>query len=60
MDSARSGLVAGVISAVIWIIITAATGGGAASIWVGGLILLVAVALVTYVITEVVARSKRA
>ncbi len=57
-DPLRCSLIAGVIAAVIWIVISWATGGSAATVLVGGLIFLVGTALVTYVISILIAKSK--
>ena len=58
-DTLRSSLIAGVIAAVIWIVITAATGGSASMIWVGGVLFFVGTALVSYVIGTIVSMTKR-
>lgn len=57
-DPLRSSLIAGVIAAVIWIVISWATGGSAATVLLGGLIFLVGTALVTNVISILTAKSK--
>jgi hypothetical protein len=57
-DTLRSSLIAGVISAVIWIVITLATGGGAATVWLGGLIFFVGTAAVSYLIGTVVTQRR--
>lgn len=58
-DTLRSSLIAGVIAAVIWIVITLITGESAATVWVGGLIFFVGTAVVTYVIATIVMKAKR-
>lgn len=58
-DTLRSSLIAGAIAAVIWIIITAVTGGSATLIWLGGLIFFVGTAVVTYVIATLLSKAKR-
>ncbi len=60
MDSnVRSALVAGVIAAVIWIVITLLVGGfSAAAVWGGGLAFLVGTAVVTFLISAMVRRTR--
>lgn len=58
-DTLRSSLIAGVISAVIWIVITAATGASAGTIWVGGLIFFVGTAAVSYIVGTLIWKGKR-
>lgn len=58
-DTLRSSLIAGAIAAVIWIVITAATGGSAAMIWLGGLIFFVGTAVVSYLIGTLFWKAKR-
>lgn len=57
-DTLRSSLIGGAIASVIWIVITAATGGSATMIWLGGLIFFVGTAVVSYVIGTLFWRAK--
>lgn len=57
--SVRSNLFAGVIAAVIWIVIAAVTGGGVRTVIIGGVILGVITFAVSFVITQVIGRFKR-
>lgn len=59
MQLLRSALIAGVIAAVIWIVITLAVGGfSTAAIWGGGAAFLVGTALVTYLIGTMIRSSR--
>lgn len=60
MDSnVRSAVVAGVIAAVIWIVITLLVGGfSAAAVWGGGAAFLIGTAFVTFLIAAMVRRTQ--
>lgn len=60
MDSnVRSAVIAGVIAAVIWIVITLVVGGfTAAAVWGGGVAFLVGTAVVTFLISAMVRRGR--
>lgn len=61
MENFRSGLLAGLISAVIWMTITSLVGSySKGAIVGGGWGFLVVVAVITMVISTIVGRSKRA
>ncbi|HEY5172446.1 MAG TPA: hypothetical protein VIK54_12040 [Acidimicrobiia bacterium] len=54
----RSNLIAGVIAAIIWIVIAAVTGGGIRTVIIGGVILGVITFAVSFLITQVIALFK--
>ncbi|MEO6881557.1 MAG: hypothetical protein ABI181_11525 [Mycobacteriaceae bacterium] len=55
----RSAVVAGVIAAVVWIVITLVVGGfTAAAVWGGGAAFLVGTTIVSYLIGAMVRRSR--
>jgi hypothetical protein len=56
--SVHSNAIAGVIAAVIWIIIAAVTGGGAGFVIVGGVVLGLVVFAVSFLIARVIIASK--
>lgn len=60
MDSnVRSAVIAGVIAAVVWIVITLVVGGfSAAAVWGGGAAFLVGTAVVSFLIAAMVRRSR--
>ena len=59
-DNVRSGVIGGLISAVIWMIITTALDFGKVPIILGGLLFLVGTGLVTVAISTAISRSHRA
>lgn len=55
----RSAVVAGVIAAVIWIVITLLVGGfSAAAVWGGAVAFLIGTAVVSYLIAAMVRRTR--
>jgi riboflavin transporter FmnP len=52
----RSGLLGGLISSVIWMIITTAVGMGKGPVIIGGLVFLIGVWLITTAISTVISR----
>lgn len=59
MQILRSALIAGVIAAVIWIVITLSIGSfSSAAVWGGAAAFLVGTALVTYLIATMVRSSR--
>ena len=59
-ENLRSGLLAGLISSVIWMIISTAVGMGKGPVIIGGLACLVGTALIASAITTRIARSRSA
>jgi hypothetical protein len=55
--SLRGNVISGVIAALIWVIITAVTGGSAGLVIVGGVILGVAVFAVSFLISRLIIRA---
>ena len=59
MAAFRSALIAGIIAAVIWIVITLSVGGfSAGAVWGGGAAFLVGTTVVAYLISSII-RSGR-
>lgn len=56
----RSGVVGGLISSVIWMMISTAVGLGKAPVIVGGFAFLVGTGLITIAISTIIARGKGA
>jgi hypothetical protein len=54
----RSGLLAGLISSVIWMIISTAAGMGKGPVIIGGLACLIGTWLITAAISTMIARNK--
>lgn len=60
MANLRSASMAGLISSVIWMIISTAVGLGKTPVIVGGVVFLIGTTLITMVISTIIARSKGA
>lgn len=58
VENVRSGLLGGLISSVIWMMISTAVGMGKGPVIIGGLVFLVGTWLIASIISTVVARSK--
>jgi hypothetical protein len=54
----RSGLLAGLISSVIWMMISTAVGLGKGPVILGGLIFLLGTGLITAAVSTLIARSR--
>jgi hypothetical protein len=54
----RSGLLAGLISSVIWMMISTAVGLGKGPVILGGLIFLLGTGLITAAVSTMIARSR--
>ncbi len=57
--SVRGNLFSGVIAALIWIIVSAVTGGSVGTVIVGGVILGVFVFVVSFVISRLIIQAQR-
>lgn len=60
MANLRSASMAGLISSVIWMLISTAVGLGKTPVIIGGLAFLVGTTLITMVISTIISRSKGA
>jgi ABC-type transport system involved in cytochrome c biogenesis permease component len=59
MPNIRSSLIAGVISAIIWILITLVLDFSSTAVWVGALVFLVGTATMTYLISRSIVDRRR-